>query len=259
MIVAGLLVAQTGLVAGVAAASSVQKKIEKGNRLLSEGQFHRAGKLFAALNEQEEGASVPALLGLAGAQNGLGQHADAYQHASEALVLATEMGDRARASGEVAYAIAAEPSLGSREELEKVVSEIRRYLEANPAGDLADSLRVELCTSRRGAGIAAATDDVPLDLQSTELEVIPPRRIHTPNPSTTERERRRRKSHGSAEGRGVVDTDGCLVDIEAEGDMSPVWAESLEKILPTWVFEPARLEGKPVAVYYQVHARYEIR
>ena len=43
MIVAVLLVAQTGLVAGVAAASSVQKKIEKGNRLL-QGTVSQGGK-----------------------------------------------------------------------------------------------------------------------------------------------------------------------------------------------------------------------
>lgn len=68
----------------------------------------------------------------------------------------------------------------------------------------------------------------------------------------------RGKRHGVSVVSAVVDEEGCVRDLQVcEGDFEAFNQATLEAI-SRWVFEPATLEGKPVAVYYTLTTTFQI-
>lgn len=92
--------------------------------------------------------------------------------------------------------------------------------------------------------------DVPPEGVSTE-EVEPARRLRGAAPLSP----RELEKYSPLWIAGVITCRGKLVQVEVPEDLPKKIEKKLRKALETWLFEPARHEGEPVAVHYRVALR----
>ena len=79
--------------------------------------------------------------------------------------------------------------------------------------------------------------------------MTPPVKITYPQPRYTE-EARQARIQGVVILRGIVDVDGTVKNITVVKGLPMGLSESAVQTVETWVFEPSRLEGRPVPVHY---------
>lgn len=242
----------------VAAAGSSEALIDKGAELLENGRFKKAVKVFSELDRLEESESVTAKLGLARAWNGIGDFERAAESARAGVALATAPDETALAHAELGFALARLGDHGA--DVEEAIAELRRFLGAHSGHTLAEPLRVRLCYIRAAlpatqplslhAPPSFPPGQEPIDLETADDTVTPPRGIHALQPPWPDVDASIRRDH-LVLSRSIIDADGCVHVLESKAPES-LDAEQItatEETLSTWVFEPARVGMEPVAVY----------
>ncbi len=89
-------------------------------------------------------------------------------------------------------------------------------------------------------------------------DVKAPRRIHAPDPHYPE-EARHARIQGVVILQTVIDTIGNVTDVRVLKGLPSGLTESAVQAVSSWRFEPATLEGKPVAVYYLVTISFSVQ
>lgn len=146
----------------------------------------------------------------------------------------------------------------SRERMLQLLEETRRTLEAAGDADERNARRVLLCTLRYrlGASETALGGEPDLDPNEplpdgTEPEVEAPQAIFAPPPRYTDRARRVRYQ-GEIPVRVILDTEGCVRTVEPRRQEVYGLVQRTVETVSTWVFRPARRNGEPVAVGYDL-------
>lgn len=120
---------------------------------------------------------------------------------------------------------------------------------AQEAPSMTDAQRIALCKTRAQEPLAPS-DVEPVRL-GPEIRPVP---LHTPWPQFGGR-----TQVGTAVLGGTIDEDGCLRDARIlKGDQEKLDKAAL-KAVREWVFQPFRVEGKPVRVEYFVSINYQGR
>ncbi len=239
---------------GTMAQAEDDKLLEKGLALVRKGSYKKAARVLTRVNEEAGGQSLPALVGLSAAHNGLEEHARAYTLAKEALATTEDASLRGAAATELAHAIATGNIGGEGDELQEALREVRRYLALEPAGDLSDRLRQRLCSTRRLAGATPGPG------ASSPLEVGEgvgkPVGIHVPQPHPEPGELGYLTNSERVEMQTVIDADGCVDAIEVLKTTSDAWAQMAVRQVAHWVFRPATRDGRAVAVNYRLKTQF---
>ena len=89
-------------------------------------------------------------------------------------------------------------------------------------------------------------------------EVTRPRRIHEPMPVYTEPARRARVQ-GIVVLQTVIGADGRVGRVEVLKGLPLGLTEAAVAAVERWRFEPATLDGKPVAVYFNLTVRFDLQ
>ncbi len=232
--------------------------LEKGLALVRKGAHRKAVRVLTLANAEVGGQSLPALVGLSVAHNGLEEHARAYSLAKEVLDAGEDASLRAAAANELAHAIALGKVEGEKDELEEAFGEVRHYLALEPVGSFSDGLRQRLCSIRWQAGLTRPGAGVSSPLEVGE-EVEKPVRVHTPPPFPESGERRYLTKAERVMMQALIDADGCVDSIEILDATSEVWAKIVVRQAARWVFRPATRDGRAVAVNYRLTTNYSER
>ncbi len=88
--------------------------------------------------------------------------------------------------------------------------------------------------------------------------VSPPVRIHAPQPRYTE-EARQARIQGVVILEAIIDQEGRVRAVRVLKDLPMGLAESAVETVREWRFEPARLDGRPVPVYYNLTVRFSLQ
>ncbi|HEX9945009.1 MAG TPA: energy transducer TonB [Thermoanaerobaculia bacterium] len=135
----------------------------------------------------------------------------------------------------------------------------RAYLkEAGPDGMALKPARVVLCQTR-----SHLPDDVPPEERESDEprrvgdEVSRPEIIYQVKPVYTEKARKAR-TNGTAIIEAIIDTEGCVRNTRLLQDLHNGLGEAAVAAVRGWVFSPARLEGRPVKVYYVLTVNFQI-
>lgn len=102
---------------------------------------------------------------------------------------------------------------------------------------------------------APAEDGAPIPVGG---EVVAPRKLVAPMPAYTEIARLAR-IQGLVVLRATIDRDGRVTDARIEKGLGFGLDEASLETVRRWTFEPATLRGRPVAVYYYLTVRFEMR
>jgi len=89
-----------------------------------------------------------------------------------------------------------------------------------------------------------------LEIQA-DSEVEPPQKLFAPPPGFTSELRKKRRL-GTVLARVIIDEEGCLTHVEILDSFAPEAEMVTNETLPGWVYKPATLNGRPVAVYLNV-------
>ncbi len=85
-----------------------------------------------------------------------------------------------------------------------------------------------------------------------------PLRLSGPDPAYTEVARRARRT-GIVVLEAVIDRDGSVRDVKVLRDLGFGLTEAAVNAVRRWRFEPATLDGRPVAVLYNLTVRFDLR
>lgn len=88
--------------------------------------------------------------------------------------------------------------------------------------------------------------------------VVPPVAVERPAPQYPV-ELRRARAEGEVVVKGVVGRDGRMRDFQVVQAAHPGFADAFLAVLPRWRFQPATLNGEPVAVHYQVETFFRLQ
>ncbi len=102
---------------------------------------------------------------------------------------------------------------------------------------------------------AGASGDGPLWVDG---DVKAPIKVHTPQPRYTE-EARKARVQGVVILKAVLDRLGNVTDVEVLKGLPEGLAESAVQTVATWKYQPATLDGQPVAVYLNVTISFSLQ
>jgi TonB family protein len=88
--------------------------------------------------------------------------------------------------------------------------------------------------------------------------VLAPKRIYAPDPHYPE-EARHARVQGAVILQTIIDTVGKVTDVRVLKGLPSGLTEAAVDAVSSWRFEPATLEGKPVAVYYLVTVSFSVQ
>ncbi len=88
--------------------------------------------------------------------------------------------------------------------------------------------------------------------------VLAPKRIYSPDPHYPE-EARHARVQGVVILQTIIDTSGNVTDVKVLKGLPSGLTEAAVEAVSKWRFEPATLEGKPVAVYYLVTVSFSVQ
>ena len=94
-------------------------------------------------------------------------------------------------------------------------------------------------------------------IHHVEGDVQKPIRIHGDVPSYPEAAREDR-IEGQVVVQSVINTEGIVESMKVVSSPGPAFSEAVSKIMPSWRFEPARLDGEPVDVYYNLTFNFRL-
>lgn len=154
---------------------------------------------------------------------------------------------------------------------------VREVLAAGPSGGLLKKSRVFLCSLRgqeaeaiteppvaspairEAAPPGPATSPLPaVAPQQTGDQISPPEKLFAPLPRYPRSELQKR-IQGVVIAEVVIDKEGCLTEAKVLKGLSPVLNHEALRVMKTWVFEPAKLEGVPVTVYYTLTVNFSLQ
>jgi len=127
-------------------------------------------------------------------------------------------------------------------EAEQVLSAARELLSEMPAGRGADGARTILCRARAERFPRRS----PLAPMMVGGNVQKPEAIFHPLPHYTSPSPR-----GAAIVRSIIDEEGCVTVVEVPEGTDTLTGPLVDAVR-RWVYRPATLNGKPVAVYFNV-------
>jgi tetratricopeptide (TPR) repeat protein len=126
----------------------------------------------------------------------------------------------------------------------------------------AQGARIVLCQTRshlpdelKDVGDPASSDQA----RKVEGEVMRPVKIAGSPPWYTE-EARRARVKGVVIVESIIDREGCVRKATLAKGLPKGLSDTVLRVLSSsWVFSPATLEGKPVAVYYTLSVNFEVK
>jgi TonB family protein len=271
-----------------AEAPEVRAALEEGARLLERKDYRAAVEVLKHADELAGGHCGVCLLGLARALEGLERFELAIGVVRDA---AEALGDdplAAKAYLELGDLLLARHHPGDVEEAEQAFGRVtrgsdraaalsgmavvrlrqRRYLEAVEAarevlradvhGPVGRQARVALCLARNAGSVpgpAAESSDSP---RRVEGPVEKPRKLYAPPPRYSENARRAR-THGMVIFEAILDGEGCITSVHILKRLDRDLDGNALEAVKNWAFEPAKLDGKPVKVYYTLTVTFEVQ
>jgi len=174
----------------------------------------------------------------------------AYNAARKAIELADD------GAGHLALAAA----LLRREQAAAAVDEARRSIDLEPTGPAARGARTIVCQNRQepvGApeGTGAAAKPEPLRAGGP---VSRPEILYRVNPVYPV-DLRKKHAQGTVILEAVIDEEGCVTRTKVLRAEETGFAEQAVAAVTRWVFKPATLDGRPVAVYYTLTTNFAIQ
>ncbi len=91
-----------------------------------------------------------------------------------------------------------------------------------------------------------------------ELDIIPPVKLHAPNPQYTEVARKAR-IQGTVIVECVVDCNGIPVNLRILKGLPMGLNETTLDAVSRWRFQPAMLDGRPVSVWYNLTVNFRLQ
>ena len=146
---------------------------------------------------------------------------------------------------------------------EEAAEGARGYLAANPEWQSAGTARVILCSARFAGHLPPPVFENPVEPGSSDPlrlggEVRPPQKIYGSGPTYSDKARKA-KINGAVIYEAVVDHEGCVQISRLLQKLHPDLDASAQWALERWVFRPATLNGKPVAVYYTLTMNFQVQ
>jgi periplasmic protein TonB len=89
-------------------------------------------------------------------------------------------------------------------------------------------------------------------------DVVPPNKVHAPQPVYTEMARKARIT-GVVIVQAIIDKDGNVTNVKVLKGLPMGLDQSAANAVKQWKFQPATLNGKPVAVYYNLTVNFQIQ
>lgn len=89
-------------------------------------------------------------------------------------------------------------------------------------------------------------------------DVLPPQKVHAPQPRYTE-DARKARIEGVVILQTVVDTEGKIVDVKVLKGLPYGLTESATQTVREWRFKPATKQGQPVPVFYMLTVTFSIQ
>jgi periplasmic protein TonB len=89
-------------------------------------------------------------------------------------------------------------------------------------------------------------------------DVVPPVKVHAPQPVYTEMARKARVT-GVVIVQAIIDKDGNVTNVKVLKGLPMGLDQSAANAVKSWRFQPATLGGKPVAVYYNLTVNFQIQ
>ncbi len=159
----------------------------------------------------------------------------------------------------------------------EAMAQVRETIAAGAEGDLRKQSRVLLCGLRASlaeeggepplapAGSAQAPPFEPAAAsllteapRRVEGEISPPGKLLTPLPRYPDSDRRSGKQ-GVVVAEAIIDQEGCVTHVEVLRSLSPGLDRATIRAVERWVFEPAKLNGKLVKVYYTLTVNFQLQ
>jgi TonB family protein len=150
----------------------------------------------------------------------------------------------------------------------------RAYMRTEPQGFAAQSARIVLCQAKRitdppildprnlPEGTFCTPDELRLPdepdqeaMKADAARVSRPQKIHGEPPFYSEQARQDR-AQGVVLLESIIDEEGCVRNLRVCRSLHPDLDKISSETLARWVFEPARLDGKEVKVYYTLTVNF---
>ncbi len=259
-LIVGLILSST--VVSAASQDKIDQLVKKGAGLVQEGEYQQAVQPLEQANELAAGSSVPALVGLSMAYNGLDEPAKAAPFARQAVETADNDQFYWLALGELTLALAATEGDASTD-LPKAFEAIRQLLLEAPTGSVPNRLRQRLCWARARLpeesleSLGREEEHFSRDeVKTVEGSITPPRQIFAEPIKVTRADERRLGEQEETVIQAVIDTDGCVLGGEIVRETNDVWTEMAYAFMRRNVYEPARENGEPVKAFFTIRFDY---
>lgn len=273
------------------AAAGLEEVLDKAHAALAKGNSKAACKSFEKAVELSAGKSYAAYLGLASARIGAGQPREALAAAEAAEKLATDPSSQsaaaflqglaqfrlerpsaeslaaAQAALERALALDPEKAFPAKQVLAQVeaargqgvkaIADLRATIAQLPKEDSKRTqARILLCSlvSRFPTEVTQLDSILPPD----DSGVQKPVGLYQPQPHYSN-ELRAAGVQGIAIFEAVIDRDGCVRQLETLKADDKALEKTARDTVARWVFEPAILNGQPVAVYYSLTMSFRLQ
>ena len=211
---------------------------------LAESKIRKANRTLGMMKPGGKGSLREILISLINGYSEFGRHLPNQ-------ILATSRSERFRKK---ALWHAKQGRVTDRE-YQQALALIRKFLHALDADRAAPMARSLICNLRMFSG-DKSTDGEPVGHMTGEVHH--PERINFPVGAFTDAARRARVN-GIIISRIVVDSEGCVVSAKILKGLPYGLDQSMIEAFRWWSFEPARLDGKPIAVYYDTTTTYAIQ
>ena len=91
-----------------------------------------------------------------------------------------------------------------------------------------------------------------------EGDITPPVKISAPNPQYTD-EARQARTQGVVVVQAIIDCNGLVTDIEVLQGLPNGLTEATVDAISQWTFEPARQNGRPISVFYNLSVNFRLQ
>jgi TonB family protein len=127
-----------------------------------------------------------------------------------------------------------------------------------PHGSVVNNARVLLCRARAHLPDEPSPEPgIDREALRVEGEVQRPAILSQVKPVYTEKARKSGTT-GTVTVEAIIDEEGCVRNVRALQDLSDGLTESAMASVRRWVFSPAKLNGKPVKVYYVLTVNFAV-
>lgn len=283
----------------VRASEEFEQYLAEGREFLEKQEFKKACKAFKVANELAGGEAEEPLLGLAMAHYRLAEYQKTIditeslaRHAREKQILVnaynllgvslfmrapkdTERLEKAanalRHVIDLVGGDAIEPRLSLAYVLQALNREheaaenLRAILDAKSASNLAlaDSTRIQVCRIRSSLEKFLPEGGAPTRQEREEPiyvggDVQAPEKVFFPQPQYSEAARKDR-IQGVVIVKTIINKMGCVTNINVLKGLDHDLNEQAVRAMSNWVFKPATLGGKPVAVYYNLTINFRLQ